>query len=418
MPTPSPAAAAPTVRPPRAAAGLPGALLTAACLLVVALIGLLDSATDARLAISILYLVPAAVCAWCCGFSPGVLVSLAGAGAWHMVDLLENPALPPAYRAWNFALRLGVLALASRLASRLRVSIHRERLLARTDSLTGAANGRTYYEAAAAEAERARRNGRPLTLAYFDLDDFKALNDRLGHAAGDQALRCVVRTAQRRLRAADLLARLGGDEFALLLPETGAEGALALLDRLREELVHELGRGGWPVTVSVGAVTFPHPPADVDRMVQRVDALMYAAKRLGKARLEHAVVGESESWARPRVERRATVRTLCGLPARIRREGEGEDGDEATFAAVRDLSIAGVGLYLTRRLPEGAVLTVEPLASGARTLLARVVHTTPDGGGWRHGCELSSRLSPHELACWLGNQTVNAEVGSRNGEDG
>src|SRR5205823_5425701 len=127
---------------------------------------------------------------------------------------------------WNGVTRFATLALASSLVARLHSGILRERLLARTDPLTGAANARTFYEAVAVEAGRACRAARPLTLAYLDLDNFKQLNDRLGHAAGDAALVHVVQATRLNLRPADLLARLGGDEFALLLPETPADHAL------------------------------------------------------------------------------------------------------------------------------------------------------------------------------------------------
>jgi len=152
------------------------------------------------------------------------------------------------------------------------------------------------------------------------------------------------------------------------------------------------------VTVSVGAVTFPHPPADVDRMVQRVDALMYAAKRQGKARMEHVVAGDGGN--RPAIDRRATARGLCQLTARVRREGEG--ADEGEFAAIRDICPNGIGMHLERRLPDDTVVVIEPLASDMRTLLARVRHTTAEAGGWRHGCELSTRLSVEELRYWTG----------------
>ena len=411
---------APPDRPSdRAGAAPPGerkrlqrTLFFVAAALAVALISLLDRGTESRLSLSLLYLLPVTACAWCGGFSDGILLSLGGSVAWHLVDLAENPSLPPSFRVWNGVIRFGTLALMSSLVSRLRTSIVRERLLARTDALTGAANGRTFYEAAEAEAERSRRGDRPLTLAYFDLDNFKQLNDRLGHAAGDEALRCVVHTIQLHLRNADLLARLGGDEFALLLPETGSEGATALLTRLQEHLTRELGRKDLPVTLSVGAVTFLRPLADIDLMVQRVDALMYGAKRRGKDRIEHAIVTEAESLADPRpgIDRRATARVLSHRTARVRREGE----DREDFAAVRDVSTGGIALYLDERLPDDMVLVVEPLASGARTLLARVKHASPEGAGWRHGCELSARLGAEELEFWIGEQerdaTASAEV--------
>ena len=390
-------------------AGLHRTLLLLAGLLSVILIALLDYQTESHLSFSIFYLAPVAACAWCGGFSHGTLVSLGASAAWHSTDLYEDPALPAAVRLWNMVIRFGCLVLISSLVARLHAGILRERRLARTDALTGAANGRTFYETAAVEADRARRSARPLTLAYFDLDNFKQLNDRQGHAAGDAALQAVVQTIQLHLRGSDLLARLGGDEFALLLPETDAEGAATLLARLQERLAQEMARKGWPVGVSIGAVTFPLPRWDVDLMIQRVDALMYSAKKKGKGRVEHAVVQDAEGpedASRPGVERRATARLLCNRTARVRRQGEEERPEE--FAVIRDLSVAGIGLYMDQRLPEGVLVLVEPLSPGARTLLARVKYTTPEGGGWRHGCQLPTPLNAEELCCWLGEHLESA----------
>jgi len=191
-----------------------------------------------------------------------------------------------------------------------------------------------------------------------------------------------------------------------------------LLSRLQEHLAREMRRKGWPVTLSVGAVTFLRPLADIDLMIQRVDALMYGAKRMGKGRVEHAVVTEAEALAEPRpgIDRRATARALSNRTARIRREGE----EQEEFAAVRDVSCGGIALHLDNRLPDDMVLVVEPLASGARTLLARVKHSAPEEGGWRHGCELSTRLSAEELVFWMGEQeparSGNAEAGAKNAE--
>jgi diguanylate cyclase (GGDEF)-like protein len=381
---------------------LRGSLLTAVGFLLVASIALLDLRTESRLSFGLFYLIPVAACAWWAGFSPGVLVALAGAVAWQAVDYLENPQAALAMAGWNGVVRFGTLVLVASLVSRLRVAIVRERRLARTDPLTGAANGRTFYETAAVEAERARRSGRPLTLAYLDLDNFKQLNDRLGHATGDAALQAVVELIQRNVRPSDLLARLGGDEFALLLPETGAEGAVASLNRVHGQVAREMAQKGWAVAMSIGAATFPQPPKDVDHMIQRVDALMYAAKRKGKGRIEHAVVEapDEDGAGRSCWERRATARVLCNRPARIRREGP--EGGQEEFATVRDIAAGGAGLHLGEPLAEGTLLIVEPLTPGPRTLLARVTHATQDEAGWRHECELSPNLSTEELRCWLG----------------
>ena len=215
---------------------LRGTLMLAGALLLVGLIALFDYATGPFLTFGIFYLIPVALCAWWSRFAHGIIIALAGAVAWHFVDYIENPTIPVVASIWNGIVRFGTLVLTSSLVARLHVSILREHLLARTDPLTGAANGRTFYETAAVEAERAGRSAHPLTLAYFDLDNFKQLNDRFGHFTGDAALVQVVKTIQSHLRSSDLLARLGGDEFALLLPETEADGALALLQRMQTML--------------------------------------------------------------------------------------------------------------------------------------------------------------------------------------
>ena len=379
-----------------------GDLLVAGGFLLVALIAVLDLETGPHLSLGIFYLIPVAACAWWGGLPHGILLALAGAVAGHIVDLIEKPMTPPVAGVWNGVVRFGTLTLVSSLVSRLHAGVLRERRLARTDPLTGAANARTFYEAVAAEADRARRSCRPLTLAYLDVDNFKQLNDRLGHAAGDQALSHVVRVVHLTLSSAGLLARLGGDEFALLLPETEAAGAVSLLARLQELLSQEMARRGWPVTLSVGAITFLRPPGDVDVMVRRVDALMYGAKRKGKGRVEHAVVvdgPEVHHVSRGGSERRATARVLCKRTARVRRQGEPLE----KFATLRDISVGGVSLHLEEALPGGTVLVIEPLSPGARTLLARVVRSTPEHDGWLHGCALSTRLNAEDLRDWLGN---------------
>jgi diguanylate cyclase (GGDEF)-like protein len=382
--------------------GVQACLLTVGALLAVVLTALLDYETGPALSLCIFYLVPVAVCAWWCGFSHGILLSLAGAVAWSVVDSLENPSFPAVVGLWNGIVRFGMLVIISSLVARLHTGVQRERTLARTDALTGAANGRTFYETVIAESERALRNGRPLTLAYLDLDNFKQLNDQLGHAAGDAALVDLVQLIRPGLRAHDVLARLGGDEFALLLPETDGAGAVALLTRLQTVIGQEMNRAGRSLTVSVGAVTFCKPLWDVDVMVQQVDTLMYAAKRFGKNRVEHATVSDVGGLAqsdRLRLERRATARNVCDNSARVRREGA-ESADEE-FATIHDISPDGVGLRMDRQFPVGSILIVEPLAHQASTLLARVVRAIEEPNGWLHGCELPARLSSDEMQRWV-----------------
>jgi diguanylate cyclase (GGDEF)-like protein len=369
----------------------------------VAFIALLDYHTGPYLSFGIFYLIPVVVAAWWGGLTHGFLLSVISAVAWHSIEMVENPGVPIGIELWNSIARFCTFVLVSSLVVRLHASIRREQLLARTDPLTGAANGRTFYETVALEADRARRAFRPLTLAYVDLDNFKQLNDRLGHVTGDAALVYVVQVLRANLRNVDMLARLGGDEFALFLPETDDQGARPLLERLQTAVSVEMARKGWQVTASIGAVTFLRPPSDVDQMIQRIDALMYQAKRQGKARVVHdvenAAVRRAAQTLGP-LERRATARALCNCSARVRNQAN--EGDDGVFATVCDISWEGVSVYIDRRFPDGTVLVIEPLAPGSKTLLATTVHATQVQGGWFHGCTLSTHLNEREVSEWLG----------------
>jgi diguanylate cyclase (GGDEF)-like protein len=132
---------------------------------------------------------------------------------------------------------------------------------------------------------RARRFRLPTTLAYVDLDSFKEVNDRSGHAAGDRVLVTVARHMRKSVRQTDLVARMGGDEFALILPNTGKDAALAVLDKLLKTLSRSMHQNYWPVTFSVGLVTFVNPPESVDWMIRRADEAMYSVKQAGKNHL-------------------------------------------------------------------------------------------------------------------------------------
>ncbi len=386
-------------------------LLTLGGVFAVCLIAFLDYENGPELSLSVFYLIPVGICAWWGGFAHGLIIALAGAVAWDLVDSLENPTIPAVFGLWNGIVRCGTSVIVSALVSRVHAGAIRERILARTDPLTGAANGRTFYEAVVAESERAGRTHRPMTLAYFDVDDFKQLNDRLGHAAGDAALVALVNLIRLSLRSTDVLARLGGDEFALLLPETEGAGAVAMLTRLQDLLADAMARAGHGVTVSIGAVTFLSPAWDVDRMVQQIDALMYAAKRRGKNRVEHVTlrdVGDLENGSALRLERRAIARTVCRRTARVRQDGEDAAADVP--ATVVNLTGQGIALRTDRLFAVQSLLVIEPLAHPAKPVLAKVIHVAPSAGGWLHGCELPIEMSGEEVAGWLHAQPYDFHV--------
>jgi diguanylate cyclase (GGDEF)-like protein len=163
--------------------------------------------------------------------------------------------------------------------------------MARTDPLTGLPNRRAFAEAATLELERARRSGRPLSFAYVDCDGFKGVNDTLGHREGDALLVVVAQTLRSSTRAVDALARLGGDEFGLLMHETDAAVAMALLARVRSNLLAAVERRGWRVGFSIGLATFAEAPGQFDDLLARGDELMYLAKRTERGSIRAATFG-------------------------------------------------------------------------------------------------------------------------------
>ena len=259
----------------------------ASAVVLVGLAGLGDYLTGDDTAFTLAYLIPVALAAWRSGRAGGLLVAALGATSWVVVDLQRAVPVSLAVQLWNVFTELGVFVTVACLIAALEQRLELESNRGLTDPLTGLKNRRGFVEAAAPELDRARRHHHPLTVAFIDLDDFKLVNDGMGHEAGDQVLVGVADIFRHRLRAVDLVARLGGDEFALLLPETDADQAAALLQSLFDQVLHRFDGRGSPTAFSMGSVTFLTPPKDLDDALRQADALMYEAKREGKGRMLH-----------------------------------------------------------------------------------------------------------------------------------
>jgi diguanylate cyclase (GGDEF)-like protein len=165
---------------------------------------------------------------------------------------------------------------------------------ARTDSLTSLVNRQGFDERLELELAKGRRTGRPTALIVADIDHFKAINDRFGHAAGDAALQVVAETAGGAARLTDTVARMGGDEFAVILPDTDAEGAFAFAERVREEILAAQEASELPITMSLGIAE-----SDVDGLTPAIltgsaDKALYLAKSLGRNQVV-AAAGARES---------------------------------------------------------------------------------------------------------------------------
>ncbi|MEW5914188.1 MAG: diguanylate cyclase [Thermodesulfobacteriota bacterium] len=167
----------------------------------------------------------------------------------------------------------------------LKESQEQLRALSVTDELTGLANRRYFWEMGQKEFQRAARYGSHFSLVLMDLDNFKEVNDTLGHDAGDQALKKVAQIGLARIRAVDLLARVGGEEFALLLPETDLQMAQQAAERIRQGIAEEIiavGRGAVRVTASFGVATASPEATSLDGLYNRADQALYLAKNSGR----------------------------------------------------------------------------------------------------------------------------------------
>jgi len=193
-----------------------------------------------------------------------------------------------AYLSWSEAPLAPVAGAGLVLTGALAAVVHRyqRRLQAvvATDPLTGLANHRGFHNALEASLRRAKRAGRPLALAILDLDNFKAVNDRHGHARGDEALVEIAAKVRCCVREADLAARIGGEEFGLILPDTGIELAGTVVECVRTA-IGEVEVEGRTLSCSAGIAVFPDIANDAVSLLRFADDAMYSAKHRGKDRV-------------------------------------------------------------------------------------------------------------------------------------
>lgn len=252
----------------------------------IVVIGGIDYYTGVELRVFPLYYAPISLLAWHVGTRSALLAAALSAASWLVFNMLAGLQMS-SLGIWvgNTLVQGASFATVGYLIATLKGALTRERQLSRIDSLTSLLNRRAFYEDAEWMLALCRRKGRPVTLAYIDLDNFKAVNDTYGHQAGDDVLCRVSAVLHASLRPSDLCARLGGDEFAVLLPEADADDAAVALERLRTLLSTTIASDPSHITCSIGAVTFGSVPVSMDEMVRAADARMYAAKTEGKNRL-------------------------------------------------------------------------------------------------------------------------------------
>jgi len=188
------------------------------------------------------------------------------------------------------------LEMLKAVADQSAVSINKAQLweMAVTDSLTGLYIRRFFMSKLHEEIRRAERYGKTFSIVMADLDNFKVTNDTYGHSVGDQVLLTIAKILQMHSRNVDIVGRYGGEEFVLLLPETNKESAFKMGERLRKTIAETKSPGVPSMTISIGIASFPEDSRDMDTLINKADAAMYHAKRLGKNRVEMAENNDSE----------------------------------------------------------------------------------------------------------------------------
>jgi diguanylate cyclase (GGDEF)-like protein/PAS domain S-box-containing protein len=186
------------------------------------------------------------------------------------------------------------ISMGAQAAGQIALALYNARLLdelqrlAIVDELTGVYNYRGLLDLGRREVERAQRFGRPLSAFFFDIDDFRAFNNRFSHAVGNLVLRAVAQQALASVRSVDFVARFGGEEFVVLIPETELDVAVRIADRLRQAIAShqvETEYGALSVTVSVGVTALTPEVPDLDTLIDQANQAEHQAKEQGKNRV-------------------------------------------------------------------------------------------------------------------------------------
>lgn len=256
--------------------------------LSIILIGFLDEKTGEEISFSLFYLIPVVIGTWYGSRNLGLFISFWASIVWAYEEFVFGRDYSHVFILfWNSFVRLFFFFITAILLAEFKDKLEFMRRLASLDSLTGLANLRFFYEKLSEESEYSKRYQHALTLLYIDLDNFKKMNDTYGHKLGDDVLQLVAHTLKSSTRKTDFWARIGGDEFVGIFPETDYHSAETLLEKLRLNLLEQMQKKQWPITFSMGAITFQEEFPAEKKMLEISDHLMYLVKKNGKNSLLH-----------------------------------------------------------------------------------------------------------------------------------
>ena len=245
-------------------------------------VAVIDTFVPNTIPIMVFYLPPVAVICWTINLQSAITLSLICSLLWILDEAIAPSPADDQVMYWISGVHFAFFVVITTVLSRLRRANDRAQREALTDGLTELPNGRAFTEACEREIANSRRTEVPLTVAIIDFDSFKQVNDTLGHVEGDRLLKTLAQSMRKAIRAGDTLARLGGDEFGLLLPVTTQTEAETVVRRMQELANRTIRENNWPVSLSIGVVSYDYPPTTVIAAIRQADERMYATKRAGK----------------------------------------------------------------------------------------------------------------------------------------
>lgn len=247
-----------------------------------------------------LYIPVICTASWKLGERAGYIVALVAALMATVAYVGGTPGLQGSVIASRVTIRLVTYLFVATIITSFRRAYDRERFHAHQDRMTGTLNKEVFHRRSARAIEDARHTGQTLLLILLDLDDFKAINSREGHQAGDEVLRTFAKGASSIMRREDLIGRIGGDEFALLIRVPSIAEGHGFARDVHARLSAVLTESRYPVTCSMGALLIPpEAPRDAGELMHAADLAMYRAKQTGKnaVEVERAGAGEAASIA-------------------------------------------------------------------------------------------------------------------------
>lgn len=249
--------------------------------------------------IYIFYALPIFLSAWYGGAGPGIFIAVLSGLSWSTADAVSSNFHDPSALVVDSILRLGFFIIVAYFIAIYHDLYIREKKQARHDALTGLLNIRGFYELAPRELERCRRFEQQFSVILLDVDDFKNINDTMGHLEGNRLLKRLAFLLKSEVRSTDLVARIGGDEFIIILAPSTPETAKRVVKRILQKAQKVFELNNWPAGLSAGVITFMKCPDDLKTLILVADEAMYAAKMAGKRQYVAKIYGPTASHKEP-----------------------------------------------------------------------------------------------------------------------